>query len=202
MIFDKKKGEKKLPDLPSPRSSLDVGHEPDFPHEDEETESHSLPSFPDSPSHNKFSQAAIKDAVRDDEPLEENGKNIKIVEMEEWGPSHPGHDERLPSLEEPEELEEIRGAKIEPRVSDIDESPKTGKSGLSADVFVKIDRFRSAKRALGTVEDKLEEIDQTIKKIRETKMREEQELASWEKNIMHVKSRVQDISENIFEKVE
>jgi len=48
----------------------------------------------------------------------------------------------------------------------------------------------------------LEDIDELIKKIRETKLREDQEISSWENDVLHVKTRIKEVSENIFEKLE
>jgi hypothetical protein len=70
------------------------------------------------------------------------------------------------------------------------------------DVYVKIDRFHSARKALTGARNKLAEIEEVMRKIRETRMREEQELASWEKDIDSVKSKVEDVTKNIFEKIE
>ncbi|MBS3099245.1 hypothetical protein J4462_03465 [Candidatus Pacearchaeota archaeon] len=55
------------------------------------------------------------------------------------------------------------------------------------DVFVKIDKFHSAKKTLRDVGNSLEEIDSLIKKIREVKLREEQEISSWEKDVIFEK---------------
>ena len=71
-----------------------------------------------------------------------------------------------------------------------------------SDIFIRIDKFHSAKKSLFELQTKLEEIDQMIKKIRDIKMREEQELSSWEADLTHVKARIQDISTNIFEKTD
>jgi len=70
------------------------------------------------------------------------------------------------------------------------------------DVYVKIDKFHSARKSLNLARTKLDEIDEVMRKIRETRMREEQELASWEKDIDSVKTKVEDVTKNIFEKVE
>jgi uncharacterized protein YlxW (UPF0749 family) len=70
------------------------------------------------------------------------------------------------------------------------------------DVYVKIDRFHTARKSLNGARDKLAVIEELMRKIRETRMREEQELASWEKDIDSVKTKVEDVTKNIFEKVE
>jgi chromosome segregation ATPase len=72
----------------------------------------------------------------------------------------------------------------------------------SEDVYVKIDRFHSARKALNGARAKLKEIDETMRKIRETRQREEQELSFWEKEIGSIKTKVEDVTKNIFEKIE
>ncbi|MFH1803164.1 MAG: hypothetical protein ABH864_06995 [archaeon] len=71
-----------------------------------------------------------------------------------------------------------------------------------ADVFVRIDKFHTARKSLKEIQNRLDDIDELIRRIRDTKLKEEQELASWEKDLMQVKSRMQTVTENIFEKVE
>lgn len=70
------------------------------------------------------------------------------------------------------------------------------------DIFVKIEKFQAAKRSLQTTHEHLEQIESILKKIRETKLKEEQELTTWEKDLSLAKSRIQEINENIFEKLE
>jgi len=229
MLFGKKEKKKRLPDLPSSgaRSGLEI-HAPA-----PEEEDHSLPAFPDSPAHNDFSQAAIKDAVGDDEPegsqeeYHESGyhpvqpespvgseervggpgkKNIKIVEMEEWQPSVQIREEESRLPEEHHSYGIPQPPKSTPPPVNVrPEAPAEPIQRLSSkvpDVFVKIDKFHSAKRALSEVKDKLGEIDELIKKIRETKMREDQEIVAWEKDMDHIKARMKDVTESIFEKVD
>ncbi len=71
-----------------------------------------------------------------------------------------------------------------------------------ADVFVRIDKFHTARKSLNEIQNRLNDIDELIRRIRDTKLKEEQELASWEKDLMQIKGRVQTVTENIFEKVE
>lgn len=93
-----------------------------------------------------------------------------------------------------------------PKIRELEEPLKkmTFETGAAKteDVYVKIDRFHSARKALNTARNKLKEIDELMRKIRETKMREEQELTSWEKEIESVRSKVEDVTNSIFEKVE
>lgn len=196
MFWDKKEDKPKLPELP-PLKFDDSGNK-----EMAQMPRHNLPSFPDSAQNKGFSQAAIKDAISQKEenaPMQEfpnfpddsdsevigdsKDKDFKTVEMEEWTP-----DKKLS-----EDISKLKET-VKPKVA----SPKT----KNADIFVKIDKFYSIKKALGEAKQNLEDIDEMLKKIREIKMREEQELTSWEKEISNVKSRIQEVTENIFEKVD
>lgn len=209
-MFSDKKKEEGLPDLPPVKSAFGSPVDSDQMGGDD----HSLPSFPDSPTHNGFSQAAIKDAVGSGEeiPGSSDDSDVKVVEMEEWSPSIPeappiSHQQGIgASLGAPPGFEGTRQIAPQVQLPDISQrimpppvpvmnAPK------GVDVFVKIDKFHSAKKTLTEVKGKLNEIDDLIKKIRETKMREEQEIVSWERDLTFAKTRIQEISDNIFDKV-
>lgn len=200
MFWNKKEDKSGLPDLPPLPANMSVrmdsNSKPEVMKvppiaeevEDEEKEDmenlekHNLPSFPDSPIEKGFSQSAIKDAVKTEmvhelpePPIPAQDKKFKIVEEEEWTP-------RKPAI-----LEE-------------DEMPITSKK--RGDVFVKIDKFYSAKKSINAAKIKLDEIDELLKRIRDTKLREDQELTSWEKEVGALKSKLQDVETNIFEKTE
>jgi len=196
MFFKKKEEKKALPDLP-PVQSMPLPKLPVMPSRPEEVEEEE--SFPSSkiPELKKTPSVSPKEAVEDEsEPTEMPvNKKFKAVEMEEWNsddeeekPVRVGKIEKAPEIEE----REIPLRKELPLRS----------SDKNSDIFVKLDKFRNARRALEEIKIRSEEIDSLLKKIRETKLREEQELTGWEKEITNIKSRVQDVSSNIFEKVE
>jgi len=70
------------------------------------------------------------------------------------------------------------------------------------DIFVKIDKFRTARKSLSEIKLKIEEVESLLRRIRETKMREEHELAGWETELNAIKAKIKDITQNIFEKAE
>lgn len=70
------------------------------------------------------------------------------------------------------------------------------------DIFVKIERFNTARKALQNAKEKLDEMDALLKKMRETRTDEEKEFSDWEKEVEAVKSKVEDVTKNIFEKLE
>ncbi len=89
-----------------------------------------------------------------------------------------------------------------------DEAPRSYReeesrsSRKSNDVYVKVDKFVSARKALEGAQTKINEMQELLKVIRETKMREEQELEYWEKEISAAKAHVEQVTENIFGKLE
>jgi len=208
MLF-RKKEEKTLPDLPPSPFDARPGAIPSL---EADTEEKALPSFPASETYDRFSEAAIKGAVGEaEEELPEfpemNTAAVRsnTMEMEEWTPSNMPVQSptAISPLEEEENLQpEIpsRARRAMPRI--VRSAVEQTSSSQLSDVFVKLDKFHLARRTLHDVSSKLEEMDELIKKIRETKLREERELSAWEKDIVHIKSRVKDVNENIFEKVE
>jgi len=210
MFWNKKKnGDKgRLPDLPAePKAAPSMADYKPSPNlqgldklEHEEAEIHALPSFPDSPIKRGFAQSAIKDAIAPTketfpniEPTKETFPNIeptkesyselpkipsiknpKTIEMEEWNPKQPAPS--LPTLEKP-----VRRS--------IETKP----------IFVKLEKFQSARDSLETVKEKLDEVDELLRTIREVKIKEDQELSSWEKEIEAIKARISSVASEIFE---
>ena len=128
-------------------------------------------------------------------------KKEGLMELEEWQPSSGDEDEEFPVAKDFSEADKervrFRGHVRMPRPSVFEPE-----HAAESDVFVKIEKFKSAKKTLGDIKEKLEEIDELIKRIRETKLREEQEFSFWERELTSIKSRVNEVTENIFEKVD
>jgi len=167
----------------SKKEEKEEKHLPDLPPlkprflvEEPKIESQPLPSFPDVPMKEGFFQAATKEAVAEKE--------------------HPSYPDTIPKVNEIDSDVMIENAlKSNPDVL-------SKSRGKLEDVYVKIDKFHSARKALTQARSKLEEMDVLLKKIREVRMREEQELSSWEKEVDLVKAKVEEVTENIFDKIE
>jgi hypothetical protein len=226
-MFWGKKDDKQLPDLPPLKPGLQGKTSlPAVPsvmpevHEDSEDgdtssiEKHGLPSFPDSPTAKGFSQAAIKEAIVNDSVKDaeivgvaQEPKSFKVVEVDDESPltSSPvlaskasvKNTSLLPPPRE-ELLPEQKPVIVEPVTSSV----SYPSSGRGSDIFIKIDKFHSARRALSMVQNQLDSVDGLLKKIRETKMREEQEFSAWEKDMVQARSRIDEISKALFEKVD
>ena len=231
MFWNKKEDKKSLPDLPPYRSpgivikqSGRVNFMPtseeqkDIFDEEEEIQKHGLPSFPDSLNERGFSQAAIKDAVSlgEENALSEfpaneasgAGKQFKTVEMEEWAPSiGASMGKRAESMPVPPMRASMGADMAASMGTRFSEPPSFTPRGMenmnkNADIFVKLEKFYSARKALIDAQQKLTDIDELLKRIRETKMKEEHELNQWENEVMSIKARMNEITANIFEKVD
>ncbi|PIN93326.1 hypothetical protein COU54_03435 [Candidatus Pacearchaeota archaeon CG10_big_fil_rev_8_21_14_0_10_31_24] len=218
MFWNKKDNENGLPDLPPstpvpiPSTITLSSIENDSDDEEENSDRHGLPSFPDSPMQKGFSQSAIKDAVSN-ETIEENEEPetittphdesaFKAVEMDDWSPNQKlAPPPEIPSIPTKTEFTKISIAPP-PRPISFTPLPVPAPREKSNEIFIKIDKFYSAKKALNQTKSKIEEIDKLLNKIRETKMREEQELSAWEKDLSAVKARIKEVTESIFEKIE
>ncbi|MBS3076871.1 hypothetical protein J4233_01230 [Candidatus Pacearchaeota archaeon] len=208
MFFGKKENKAELPDLPPL---------PPLPRKDQQVVSNAggVPEFPESPGESSFGMMQLpgrKDAFLN-QPMEE--KKVKVVEMEEWHPhgSEPEESDEEYEMELPEvpHLPRISESESEMTRRPMGQLPmsrrmyvqhKTIQPQQVDDVFVRIDKFHTARKSLSEIQNKLNDIDELVRRIRDTKLKEEQELANWEKELMQIKSKVQTVTENIFEKVE
>lgn len=189
MLWNKKEDKSSLPDLP------DISYKSD---------KNMLPSFPDSMDKRGFSQSAIKEAVSEAAYSEENElpelpeADENSSKLPEWQPSITHSSSKEPSeLEDFPEEEKMKSEEVpERRMFAELSSPRTKNS----DIFVKIDKFHTAKKTLYSIKSKVEEIESLLKRIRETKLKEERELSFWENELMNVKVKIKDVNENIFEK--
>lgn len=186
MFWDKKKKDEGLPDLPmGSRPTLPPQRKlPELPSSikpQEHEEIHQLPSFPDSPMKQGFSQAAIRDAVSN--PEEEIEESHHIVE-------------EPTALQQPSRVVELSEWATKSNPMPIRKALET------KPVYIRLDKFQSAKKTIEEVKMMLTESEMLLKKIRETKMREEQELSTWEKEMQIMKGRISNVANDIFERTQ
>ena len=155
---------------------------------------HDLPSFPDSPMQKGFSQSAIKDAVENEEISEPEEEHIKttelsepvsssrytVMEMDNWSPTKPAS------------FPVSRPMHPQAPSRHLPDKP----------VFVRLDKFQTARNSLNSVREKLDEAEELLRKIREVKQREDQELVLWEKEMETIKARIKNVLAEIFERTE
>ena len=127
---------------------------------DKKDEKKGLPELPPIKSFGSFGMPK-----REEMPKEISSESEEPQDFEEELPELPDKF-RFPKIEETKMPEKKMTSEFTP-------------AAKSEDVYVKIDRFHSARKALNSAQIKLKEIDETMKKIRETRIREEQELSFW-----------------------
>lgn len=69
-------------------------------------------------------------------------------------------------------------------------------------IFVKIDKFKDALTNFELIKEKLVEVDNLLKKIKETRTQEQQEFDTWEREIEDIKAKIESIDSKLFSKVE
>lgn len=181
MFWDKKKKESGLPDLPPQRFNFPTIN--DYTKEEELEEIHDLPSFPSNPSNKGFMQSVIKDAVTEEERLPE----IKESPIPSFAPAK--------TIEVEEHMMQSRPSYIEKtiypeKLEVIDKKP----------IFIRLDKFHEAKESLGSISSKINEMEGMLRKLKEVKTKEDQELMAWEKEMHSLKSHLRRINEDILSK--
>ncbi len=83
--------------------------------------------------------------------------------------------------------------------ADISEGRRPVK--LREPIFVKIDKFKDALNNFEAIKKKLTEIENLLKRVKETRGREQEEMDMWEREIMTIKDRVSSIDEKLFSKL-
>lgn len=105
--------------------------------------------------------------------------------------------ERQYRIREPPKIREpIRTIEISPRYR-LEKPIKKEKYPI----YVKLDKFQESQETLHEIKEKLRELEHTLENIKEIKEREEKELEEWEREIQIIKSRLESIDSNIFNRV-
>ncbi len=68
-------------------------------------------------------------------------------------------------------------------------------------VYIRLDKFHTTKQALDEVKAKVSEIEKTILKIKEVREKEVKDLEEWERETQIIKTRLDSIDSNLFDKI-
>jgi len=174
----------KLPELPRLK----------IPGADHELEDHSvpqLPSYPNNPLGEKFSQNAIKDAVTGEK--EDDGD----FEADE---SFDEDEEMMPRPHE--RMFERSAIPSEEYLS----TPKrlTGtlrKTRHAEPVFIRMDKFEESSEVFETAKNKVMEVEEMLGDIKKIKEDEEKELQEWETEIQNIKGHLDKLDRDLFSRL-
>ena len=222
-IFSKKGGKNNqdfegLPDLPQlpknivsqnpPLGPLKNVPKPDFDDSDKKDKKdlggvHSLPSLPKSESANRWGMQAVKDAVKEnfDNSYEDSELDDQLVSSGEKEVDLPG----LPS--QSAELEGDFSEKMpdfsEPKPVSSKALKEPGKKGLGEEpIFVRIDKFEKAMDSFSDIKSRVKSMGELISEIKEIRQAEDEEFAEWEKGIQLVRSKLDNIDQMLFSKLD
>jgi hypothetical protein len=165
-----------------------------------------LPSFPSSSKNENLNQEIVKSAVSDVSPPEENEEKAQIPKSfhrikapvdETIGAPKPSiWDSPEPAPLPTEEVK--KQAPVIPDVPKHAPSPATPQQKQEEPIFVRIDKFQAAQKNFDEIKSKMEEMELVLKKIKEVRSREEEELKGWTEDVEKLKFRLSEIDSNIF----
>lgn len=68
-------------------------------------------------------------------------------------------------------------------------------------VFIKIDKYESAMKDLDDIKKGLRDIEATLEKVRDAKLREDLEISGWSQEIANIKAKINSIDSRIFNQI-
>ncbi len=212
-LFKKKKEVKEAPALPElPKLPelktvpASISKKPPELHEeltDEFEESpridnyHRLPSFPNNPETDRFSQNTIKHAVQGDrnspyeEPTNALPENPNIFPTEE---DYANYDDSEMETEIPEPPKPKPLKKVIKKEESVPEEKK-------GPVFIRIDKFEESIKFIKKTKEKISEVEELLSETKQLKEKEEKELIEWEADLKDLKSKIEKIERDLTSKL-
>lgn len=182
-LFNKKekrdKGElPKLPDLPKLPEIID----------NSKLKLPKLPVYPKTQLGEKLSQNTIKEAI--------NGKKEDEAQANEFV-----EEQKMPKLHEIKfnEKPTINTSNIKKIIPSREYKSKIKQKGP---VFIRVDKFKEGLEIFEQTKDRIIEMEEMLKEIKQTKENEEKELSGWENEILLIKSQIEKVEKDIFSKIE
>jgi hypothetical protein len=185
-----------IPELP------DLPKLPDLPYMDEPSEEGNtlpqLPRFPNSSLGNKFSQDTIKDAItgkKEDEVFDSDD----FLEEEKRTMNKPL---QKPTTTESEDYE--TGVLMKSKFKEVPQNfvERNYMTKKAEPVFIRIDKFEESMNIFHDIKTQVSEIENLIKRTKEIKAKEEEELASWQTEIQQIKDQIEKVNQDIFSRIE
>ncbi len=210
----------KLPDLPELPEMKEPPEHMEQPHQ--------LPSFPNSPIGEKFSQNTIKDAVTGKKPPlkpihPEGNKGDKGLGANDFAkPKKPMRmmpkplkqkEFTFPKTEEIEEekedfdFEDFESPMVEEAEELVEEAepeefqPATMPQRKEP-VFIRIDKFEEALKTFDKTKKEIAEIEKVLHDIAQVREDEDKELEHWQSNVVKIKDQIEKVDRDIFSRIE
>lgn len=109
------------------------------------------------------------------------------------------HKLRLPSklTQEIDNIKKDNIKKIGSRNERKEKIEKIKSIQIRRPVFIKIDHFKEILESIDKIEKRVHEVDVIIKKLKEIRLKEDQEMTSWEQEVQEIKSRLEEIEKSL-----
>ncbi len=195
-----------LPDLPD---DLELPSVNDFDSSGELSDSdmNELPPLP-----NNTNSVAIKSAINrphiqipreDGMPVPVGGmqkSRFQIVESPHQElPVRLGHghslEPKIPKTNDAEYEESV------PQPREFQHHVKESSSKSNEPIYIRLDKFKSTIESFEDIKEKVEDIEKLLIKIKDIREQEDKELNEWELEIQMIKTRIDTVDKNIFDKL-
>lgn len=195
-LFKHKSKEDEIPKLPELPQLPELPGLPEFEGEEEKGEDsiHQLPSFPKGSFGNKFSQDTIKEAVLGGKESDEGYADdlSPVGGMDKM--QEPGFERSMrkgPLTREIGEDEEMEIPEKIQKKSPMKKGP----------VFVRLDKFEDSQEIFEDTKKELDKISKLLKQTKEIKLKEEETLQEWEKELQHIRTQIEKVDRDLFSKI-
>ncbi|MFA5174058.1 MAG: hypothetical protein WC438_02660 [Candidatus Pacearchaeota archaeon] len=181
---DKKEEVPELPDLPEFENFPSVNDLPEVPAGLPKIETQTLP--PLGRTSEDFGQQLIKNEIKT--PQTDN----KSFQRSQFAPLNQMPPQKMisPMINEP------RAVEVSPRYY----PPSSIKK--AEPIFIRLDKFQLTVDTFEDIKNKIKDIEELLRATKEIKQKEERELEEWEKEIQIIKSRIESIDRDVFNKLD
>jgi len=195
-LFKHKQKKEDIPSLPELPRLPELPGLPEFHEEYEEKDSiHQLPTFPRSSFGNKFSQDTIKEAVTGEKEGEEGYAN-DLESFDEVKMMQKPEDKFQKGLRKTPFIKEINENEEFPVSQKIERSPT--KKGP---IFVRLDKFEESQKIFEETKKELTGISELLNRTKEIKIKEDETLQGWEKELQNIRTQIEKVDRDLFSKV-
>jgi hypothetical protein len=160
-----------------------------------------LPAFPANTNNENINQQMVKSAISEmPSPSSELAPKMtqatQPVSSVEIGT--PGQLPELPPIPTASQTSN----QVRPTVPQTSlQSAPQPRSSLNEPIFIRLDKYQSSQKSVDAIREKVAKMEATLKKIEETKAKEEDELKGWIENINHVKTKIAEVDRDIFNQI-
>jgi len=191
-LFKHKEKKEEVPKLPELPQLPELPGLPEF--EEREDPIHQLPSFPRSSFGNKFSQDNIKEAVIGEKEGDEGYAN-ELDSLEGMKTmQEPGFEKGLMKKPLTREIGDSEEFNIPEKI----QSKTPVKKGP---VFVRLDKFEESQKIFEETKKELTNISHLLTRTKEIKLKEEETLQAWEKELHNIRSQIEKVDRDLFSKI-